>query len=121
MGTARKSVTGHVKCRDENSMLMMELKGEDTRPVGWPKKSCSKVGEEDMLNITEDMAEDRQQQRQFISCLTRDVIQKDDDDALFKKTSIKIISINGVYIYSTNISTMSLQTNLCHHLIYFSF
>ena len=45
----------------------MELEGR--RPAGWPKKIWSKVVEEDMrkLNITEDMAEDRQQWRQLIS------------------------------------------------------
>ena len=39
-------------------------------PVGRPKKTWSKVVEEDMrkLNITEDMAEDRRQWRQLISC-----------------------------------------------------
>ena len=37
----------------------MELEGR--RPVGWPKKIWSKVVEEEMRNITEDMAEDRQQ------------------------------------------------------------
>ena len=42
------------------------------RPVGRPKKTWSKVVEEDMrkLNITEDTAEDRKQWRQLISCLT---------------------------------------------------
>ena len=54
---------GHVKRRDENSTLRraMELKVEGRRPVGRPKKTWSKVVEEDMrkLNITEDMAEDR--------------------------------------------------------------
>ena len=39
----------------------MEVKGR--RPVGRPKKTCSKVVEEDTrkLNITEDMAADRHQ------------------------------------------------------------
>ena len=46
----------------------MELKVECRRPVGRPKKTWSKVVEEDMkkLNITEDMAEDRRQWRQLI-------------------------------------------------------
>ena len=37
------------------------LKVEGRRPVGKPKKTWSKIVEEDMrkLNITEDMAEDR--------------------------------------------------------------
>ena len=51
---------GHVKYRDENSILRrtMELEVEGRRPVGRPKKNWSKVVEEDMrkLNITEDMA-----------------------------------------------------------------
>ena len=39
----------------------MELEVESRRPVGRPKKTWSKVVEEEMmkLNITEDMAEDR--------------------------------------------------------------
>ena len=60
---------GYVKRRNENSIRMrvMELGGR--RPVGRPKKTWSKVVEEDMrkLNITEDMAEDRKQWRQLIS------------------------------------------------------
>ena len=58
---------GYVKCRDENSLLRraMKLEVEGRRPVVRPKKTWSKVVEEDMrkLNITEDMAEDRQQCR----------------------------------------------------------
>ena len=54
---------GHVKCRDENSILkrVMELEVEGRRPVGRPKKIWSKVVEGDMrkLNITVDMTEDR--------------------------------------------------------------
>ena len=40
----------------------MELEEEDRRPVGRPKKTWSKVVEEDTrkLNITEDMTADRQ-------------------------------------------------------------
>ena len=62
---------GHVKPRDENSILgrAMELEVEGRRPVGCrPKKTWSKVMEEDMrkLNITED----RKQWRQLISCPT---------------------------------------------------
>ena len=47
----------------------MELEVEGRRPVGRPKKTWSKVVEEDMkkLNITEDMAEDRKQWNQLIS------------------------------------------------------
>ena len=47
---------------------VMELEVEGRRPVGRPKKTWSKVVEEDMkkLNITEDMAEDRRQWRQLI-------------------------------------------------------
>ena len=50
----------------------MKLEVEGRRPVGRPKKTWSKVVEEDMrkLNITEDMAEDRQQWGQLISHLT---------------------------------------------------
>ena len=52
---------GHVKHKDENSIhrLAMELEVEGTRPIGRPKKTCSKVVEGDMrkLNIMEDMAE----------------------------------------------------------------
>ena len=42
---------------------------EGRRPVGRPKKTWSKVVEEDIrkLNIMEDMAEDRKQWRQLIS------------------------------------------------------
>ena len=62
---------GHVKLRDENSILrrVMELEVEGRRPVGRPKKTWSKVVEEDMrkLKITEDMAENRKQLRQVIS------------------------------------------------------
>ena len=60
---------GHVKHRNENSIhkksYTMELEVEGRRPVGSPKKTWSKVVEEDMrkLNITEDMAEDRKQWR----------------------------------------------------------
>ena len=61
---------GHVKRRDENSILRraMVLVVEGRRPVGRSKKTGSKVVEEDMrkLNITEDMAKDRKQcQRQL--------------------------------------------------------
>ena len=43
----------------------MELEVEGRRPVGRPKKTWSKIVEEDMrkLNITEDMAVDRKQWR----------------------------------------------------------
>ena len=65
---------GNVKRRDENSILrrVMELEVEDRRPVGRPKKTWSKVVEDDMkkLNITQDTVEDRKQWRQFISCPT---------------------------------------------------
>ena len=64
---------GHVKVRDVNSILNreMELEVKGRRPVGKPKKTWSKVVEEDMgkLNITEDMAEDRHQWRQQGYCL----------------------------------------------------
>ena len=62
---------GHIKHRDENSILRrrMELEVEGRRPVGRPKKTWSKVVEEDTrkLNITEDMVEDRKQWRKLIS------------------------------------------------------
>ena len=62
---------GHVKRRDENSILRraIELEVEGRRPVGRPKKTWSKVVEEDIskLNITEDLAEDRKRWRQLIS------------------------------------------------------
>ena len=50
----------------------MELEVESRRPVGNPKKTWSKVVEEDIrkLNITKDMAEDRKQWRQLILCST---------------------------------------------------
>ena len=68
---------GHVHDRNKNSILRraMELEVEGRRPVGRPKKTWSKVMEEDMskLNITEDMAENRQQQRQLISHPTPEV------------------------------------------------
>ena len=62
---------GNIKHREKNSILwsemQLELKGR--RPVGRPKKTWSKVVEEDMrkLNITKDMAKDRKQWRQLIS------------------------------------------------------
>ena len=64
---------GHVKCRDENSILrgVMELEVEGRKSVGKPKTTWSKVVKEDMrrkLNITEDMAEGRKQWRQLILC-----------------------------------------------------
>ena len=62
---------GHVKRRDENSILRraMEREMEGRRPVGRPNKIWSKVVKEDTrkLNITEDMAEDRKQWKQLIS------------------------------------------------------
>ena len=62
---------GHVKRRDENSILRraMKLEVEGRRPVGRPKKTWSKIVEEDMrkLNITENRAEDRKQWGQLIS------------------------------------------------------
>ena len=62
---------GQVKRRDENSILrrVMELEVEGRRPLGKPKKTWSKVVEEDMrkLNIMEDITEDRKQRRQLIS------------------------------------------------------
>ena len=62
---------GHVKRREENNILrrVYELEVEGRRPVGRPKKSWRRVVEEDMrrMNITEDMAEDRQQWRRLIS------------------------------------------------------
>ena len=56
---------------DVNSILrrVMELEVEDRRPVDRPKKTWSKVVEEDMmkLDIRNDMAEDRKQWRQLMS------------------------------------------------------
>ena len=67
LGKTRLRSFGHVKRKDHNSILgrAMELGVEGRRPVGRPKKTWSMVVEEDMkkLNITEDMAEDRQQCR----------------------------------------------------------
>ena len=47
----------------------MELEVESRKPRGRPKKTWSKIVEEDMtkINITEDMTEDRKQWRQLIS------------------------------------------------------
>ena len=71
LGKTRLKWFGHVKRRDENSILRraIELEVEGRRPIGRPKKIWSKVVEEDMrkLNITEDMAENRKQRRQLIS------------------------------------------------------
>ena len=68
---------GHVKCRDENSILRraIELEVEGRSPVGRPKKTWSNVVEEDMrkLNIAEDIVEDKKQWRQLISCPTPEV------------------------------------------------
>ena len=61
----------NVKRRDENSILRraMELEVEGRKPVGRPKKTWSKIEEENTrkLNNTEDMAEDRKQWRQLVS------------------------------------------------------
>ena len=60
---------GHVTQRNENSILrrVMELEVEGRRAVGRPKKTWSKVVEEDMkLNIMKDMAENRKQWKQLI-------------------------------------------------------
>ena len=60
----------------------MELKVEGRRPVGRPKKTWSKEVEEDRkLNITEDMAEERNSGSnsyhvQPQECETRDVYQR---------------------------------------------
>ena len=55
---------GHLKRRDENSILRraMELELEGRSPVGRPNKAWSKVVKEDMRkqNITEDMAEEEE-------------------------------------------------------------
>ena len=58
----------------------MELEVEGRRPEGRPKKTWSKVVEEDMrkLNITEDMVEDRKQFRQLISPPTQEWETRDD-------------------------------------------
>ena len=50
----------------------MELEVEGRRPLGRSNKTWSKVAEEAMrnLNIMEDMAEDRKQWKQLISCPT---------------------------------------------------
>ena len=60
---------GHVKRRDENSILRRAMELEGRRPVGRPKNTWSKVMKEGMrnLNITKDMAKERKQWRQFIS------------------------------------------------------
>ena len=44
---------GHVKCRDENSIRRraIELEVECRRPLGRPKKTWSKVVEEDMRKL----------------------------------------------------------------------
>ena len=61
---------GHEKRRNENSIIRraIELDVRGRRPVGRPKKTSSKILEEDIrkLNTMEDMAEDRQQMRQLI-------------------------------------------------------
>ena len=53
---------GHVKCRDENSILRTAMKLEGWRPLGRPKKTLGKV--------VEDMTEDKKWWRQLISCPT---------------------------------------------------
>ena len=59
---------GHIKHRDENSILRTAMEKE-VRPVGRPKKTWSKLAAEDIkkLNVTEDMVEDRILWRQLIS------------------------------------------------------
>ena len=71
---------GHVKRRDENSILVLGIKAmeqevESTKLVVRPKKTWSKVVEEDMrkLNSTEGMAEDRKQWKQLMSRPTQGV------------------------------------------------
>ncbi len=61
---------GHVRRREEHILrreLNFEVEGR--RPPGRPKKTWRKVVEEDMrmLNITEEMAVDRQQWKRLIS------------------------------------------------------
>ena len=60
----------------------MELEVEDRRSSGSPRKTWSKVVEEDMrkLNITEDMAENRKQWKQLISTPTQGVVNEGDGD-----------------------------------------
>ena len=63
-----------------------------------PKKTWSKVVEEDMrkLNITGDMAEDRKQWKQLLSCPTTGVgleTVKEDDD-LFQNVALWAIFIS---------------------------
>ena len=64
-------MVGNVKRKDGNSILWraMELQVEGRRPLDTPKKTWSKIVEEDMrkLTITEDMAEDTKQWTQLIS------------------------------------------------------
>ena len=66
----------HVKYRDENSIhgRAMELEVEGRRPVGRPKKTWSKIVEQDMrkLNITEDMAEDKKPRSGKLGTLNED-------------------------------------------------
>ena len=61
---------GHVKRRDENSILRraVELAVRSRRSVRKPKKTWTKVVEDEIrkLNITEDIAEDRHQWRCLI-------------------------------------------------------
>ena len=92
----------HVKCRDENSILrrVMELEVKGRRPVGRPKKTWSKIMEEDMskLNNTEDMAKYRKQWRELINYhvqpqeweIRDSKINKDDDDDDDDDVCIKI-------------------------------
>ena len=64
---------GHVKRRDESSILRtaLELEVEGRRPVGRPKKTWSMAVEENMRKLnTENMAEDRKKWRQLISLPT---------------------------------------------------
>ncbi len=62
---------GHVRRREEGHILRLALNFdvEGRRPLGRPKKTWRKVVEEDMrmLNITEEMAMNRQQWRRLIS------------------------------------------------------
>ena len=61
---------GHIKCRDENSILrsVMDLEVIGRRLVGWLRKTWSKLVEENIrkLDIKENITKDRKQWRQFM-------------------------------------------------------
>ena len=126
---------GHVKCRDENSILgrVMELEVESRRPVGRPKKTWSKVLEEDMgkLNITEDIWQrienngGNSYHLELQKWETNDVYNENDDDDVFimcslcPLSSIKSLQIIIFYSFLENTIPSRFNKIITNKIIYF--